>query len=468
MTAKIEFHGRPGRRPGAASGLAVSVLSVTATTALIFLVKKHAPVVSTGMLYLLGVLLISVYWGLWLGVFTAVTSGLAFNWFHIPPTGRFTIDDAENWVALAMLLLTAVVVSSIAELARSRLAQAEQRRREADLTAALARLFSASEAVHAVEPAAAMIAEALRLDRVELSLGRYATEGPSMRVLRGPGGPVAALRFEGELDEEAAATLSESVVPALEALIVAAIERETLTTEVVEKQALKRSDELKTALLRAVSHDLRTPLTSIAAAGEALQSSEISNQDRIALAEAVSSEAARLAAVVEKLLDLSRLKAGELRPHDDWCAVEEIVQTAIDAVGEANVSLHSDDDLPLLRADAAQLERAFANLIENAVRHGAGKPVTISLRHLSGTVIARVVDQGPGVPPDQIEAIFEPFHQLPSEDGSGGGAGLGLAIVRGMVEANRGRVWAESLPGQGASFVIELPVEPVPKHGNSA
>lgn len=443
----------------------VALGAVAAITALIYPVKSHAPVVSAGMLYLLAVLLVSTYWGLWLGLFTALASATAFNWFHIPPTGRFTINEGENWVALAMLVVTAVVVSSIAELARNRLAQAEQRRREADLTAALARLFSATSTESAVGPAAEMIAEALRLGRAELTLGKYATEGPSMRVLRGPDGPIAALLYNGELDEEAASTLNESVIPALEALIVAALEREKLTAEVVEKQALERSDELKTALLRAVSHDLRTPLTSIAASGEALQSDSINAEDRRALAEAISDEAARLTGVVEKLLDLSRLQAGELKPHDDWCAVDEIVQVAIDqaAPGDAGVSLHAEDDLPLVRADAAQLERAFANLIENAVRHGDGKPVSVNLRGTGDRLVARFVDQGPGIPADQIEAIFEPFHQLSGDaHGPSGGAGLGLAIVRGMVEANRGHVWAESLPDQGATFVVELPVEPVP------
>lgn len=457
--------------PARIAGLVVSLASVAAITGLIYAVKTVAPVDSTGMLYLLAVLLVSTIWGLSLGLFTAVASALAYNWFHIPPTGRFTIYDGENWVALAMLVVAAVVVSAIADLARSRFTQAERRRREADLTAELARLFSTSSAELAVTPASAMIAEALRLDSVELALGKYAVEGPSMRVLRKSNQPVAVLRFKGTLDKGAAATLNDSVVPALEALIVAALEREALTEEVVEKEALERSDELKTSLLRAVSHDLRTPLTAIAAAGDALQAESIGNDDRRALAESISHEAARLAGLVEKLLDLSRLQAGELKPHDDWCAVDEIVQVVIDHATRSggSVALHSEDELPFVRADAAQLERAFANLLENALRHGSGELVSVNIRRAGEKLLIRVVNRGPGIPGDQIEAIFEPFHQVAGEDRSRhGGAGLGLAIVRGMIEANGGKVWAESLPGQGAAFVVELPVDPVPTQAKVA
>jgi two-component system sensor histidine kinase KdpD len=457
--------------PARIVGLIVSLASVAAVTGLIYPIKTVVPVGSTGMLYLLAVLLVSTFWGLSLGLFTSVVSALAYNWFHIPPVGRFTIYDSENWVALAMLVVAAVVVSAIAELARSRFAQAEQRRREADLTAELARLFSASSAELAVAPAAAMIAEALRLESVELALGKYALEGPSMRVLRRNKLPVAVLRFKGTLDKEARATLNDSVVPALEALIGATLEREALIEEVIAKEALERSDNLKTSLLRAVSHDLRTPLTAIASAGDALQAASIDDDERRALAEAVSQEAARLADLVEKLLDLSRLQSGELKPRNDWCAVDEIIEVVIDLATRSggSVALHAEDELPLVRADAAQLERAFANLLENALRHGGGEPVSVNMRRVGEKLLIRVVNRGPGIPSDQLEAIFVPFHQVTGEDRAHhGGAGLGLAIVRGMIEANGGRVWAESLPGQGAAFVVELPVEPVPSRATVA
>ena len=449
--------------PGILSGVAVAIVSVAIVTAIIYPVKTVAPAVSAGVIYLLAVLLVSTIWGAWLGIFTAMLSALAFNWFHIPPTGRLTIGDAQNWVALIVFVVTAIVVSSISDVSRTRALQADRRRREADLASELARLFSSAPPENAADQAAAMIADALELRGAQIVLGRFANEGPAMRVLRHDGVPIAALRFDGELDAEARRTLEEAVIPALEALIAAALEREALTKSLVEKEALRRSNEIKTSLLRAVSHDLRTPLMAISAAGEALQSPSVGADDRAALAASVSEQAARLSSLVSKLLDLSRVQAGELEPRRDWCAVDELVQTAIDQCGQPNrVELNVEDELPLVRADGALLERAFANLIDNALRYSGGEPVAVTLRRAPGHVRARVIDRGPGIDPSELETVFEPFQRGTAGERVLGGAGLGLAIVRGMVEANDGKVWAESLPGQGTTFVVDLPAEPVP------
>lgn len=460
MASRLRREILPAQKSGLLPGALTALLAVAVVTLLIYPIKEVAPAVSTGVIYLLAVLLVSSIWGLRLGIVTALLSALAFNFFHIPPTGRLTINEPENWVALAVLLVTAVVVSSIAELARGRARIAEQRRREAELTAELARLFSAAPVESACARAAAMTASALDLEEVEISLGSYAVEGPAMRVLRRGGAPVAVLRYKGKLDDDARTILNETVVPALEALIAAGLEREDLTAEVVEKEALERSDEIKTSLLRAVSHDLRTPLTAITAAAEALQSETISEADRKALAEAVGQESVRLTSLVEKLLDLSRIQAGEVSPRRDWCAIDEIAQAVVDqAVSEGGtVDLAVDSELPLVRADGALIERALANLIENGVRHSGGKPVSVHLRSSGRTLLVRVVDQGPGIAAAELDSIFMPFER----SGESTGAGLGLAIVRGMVEANDGTVWAESLPGQGSTFTIKLPVEEVP------
>ena len=171
--------------------------------------------------------------------------------------------------------------------------------------------------------------------------------------------------------------LRERVAPALSTLLAATLDREELTREVVETAALRRSDELKTAILRSVSHDLRSPLTAMVAAGEALGSPDLPDEDRRELAAAIAAEGARLTRLVEKLLDLSRLQAGTATPRRDWCSLEEVIRAAAEGTG-AKLSL--DADLPLIEADAAQLERAFANLLENAVRHSGGRPVSVRAR----------------------------------------------------------------------------------------
>jgi two-component system sensor histidine kinase KdpD len=261
------------------------------------------------------------------------------------------------------------------------------------------------------------------------------------------------------------AILEERIAPTLETLMVAALDREALVREVVESAALRRSDELKTAILRAVSHDLRSPLTAMVAAGEALGSPALPDDDRRELAAAIASEGARLTRLIEKLLDLSRLEAGTAEPRRDWTSIEEVIRAAVEAVGAGpgRISLVLDNDLPLIDADAAQLERAFANLLENALRHSDGFPVSVRARVSGGRLLVRIVDRGPGIPLAEQARIFEPFYRAPGARDTG--SGLGLAIVKGFIEGNGGRVHVESLPEQGTSFVVSLPLPP---HGAGA
>jgi two-component system sensor histidine kinase KdpD len=230
----------------------------------------------------------------------------------------------------------------------------------------------------------------------------------------------------------------------------------------VETSALRRSDDLKTALLRAVSHDLRSPLTAILTAAGALGSGSISAAERAELVADITAEAERLSRLVDNLLDMSRLEARTAEPRVEWCSIEEVVLAAVDdvALPAGTFALALDPDLPLIRADAAQLERAFANLLENSARYSGGHPVSVRARAVGPRILVRVVDRGPGVPAAETARIFEPFYRSPGAANGHRGSGLGLAIVRGFVEANGGRVWVESLPGQGSSFVVELPLEP--------
>jgi two-component system, OmpR family, sensor histidine kinase KdpD len=434
-----------------ALGLVVAAGSLALTTLLLYPLSDIAPPVSLGVLYLLAVLLVSSLWGLVPGVVTGVAAALAFNFFHIPPTGRLTVEHAENWVALAVFVIAAVVASSLSELARQRAEEAEQRRREADLAAALARLLLGTpEPGSALAPAAKRIADALRIDSVAVVLERVEGDERHAAV---PLGDIGTLLVPAAAEEVA----RERVAPALEALLRAAVERERLTNEVVETSALRRTDEIKTAVLRSVSHDLRSPLTAIVAAGDALSSPSLDAEDRIELADTIAHESRRLTRLVDQLLDLARLEAGNAAPHADWCSLEEVIRAAIEDTGTPDrVRLAIEADLPLVRADAGQLRRALANLIENALRYGEHEPVSVRARVSGGRILMRVVDQGPGIPLPEQERIFAPFYRGP--DAAGQGSGLGLAIVRGLVEANGGRVHVESLPGQGTSFVVELPL----------
>lgn len=362
-------------------GVVATLAAVAAGTLLVYPLKSVAPVVSLGVVYLPAILVISIVWGLRMGLLASVASAAAFNFFQIPPLHRFTIAEEENWVALAAFVIAAIVSSTVAGLARARAVEAERRREEADRA----------------------LAELEALTR----------------------------------------------------------ERDRMQAEAVEAEALRRSDELKTALLRSISHDLRTPLTSIIAGGSALSSETLTAEERAELSAAIVGEGNRLSRLVENLLDMSRLEAGKAEPHREPVDLAEVLDAAREGVGSsASVRLAIDPDLPMVDADAAQLERAFANLLENAVRYSEGRPVSARSRLVDGNIVVRVVDQGPGIPESEWERIFEPFQR---GDTANAGSGLGLAIVKGFIEANGGEIGIESLPGQGTSFVVTLP----PQAGDS-
>ncbi len=359
------------------SGVLATAAAVAIATLLVYPLKTVAPAVSLGVVYIPGVLLVSSVWGWRIGLLAALASALAFNWFHIPPTGRFDVAADRDAVALVTFVIVAVAGSALAEIARARAAEAERRRGETE-------------------------------------------------------------RALAELREMAA-------------------ERDRIEAEAIEAGALRRSDELKTALLRSVSHDLRTPLTSIIATGTALDSPSLTEAERHELSAAVVQEGQRLSRLVENLLDVSRLESGNAEPQQEPIDLAGLLEAARESIGGdgVEVRLGTDPEVPPLTADPVQLERAFANLFENAVRHGGGRPVLVRSGESGGRLVVRVVDQGAGIPEPERERIFEPFYR---RRGAGSGFGLGLAIARGFIEANGGEVAVESVPGQGSTFVVSFPL----------
>lgn len=474
--------GQPPRR----AGVLAALLAVALSTLIVYPLAKVAPVVSLSVVYLPAVLVVSVTWGVWLGLATAILSAAAFNFFHLPPVGRFTLHNSSNWVALAAFVVVAGLASSVAEVTRARTRDAEERRREADLAAEMARLLlRGDDLAEALPTAAARLAHTLELSSASIEMEAVAADERSVAFpLREGTRRLGTLLVGAGTSEANLRRLQERVVPALEALLSAALERETLLGGVVETAALRRADTVKTALLRAVSHDLRSPLTAISAAGEAVGSPSLSPEERAEMASVIQEETRRLARLVDNLLDLSRLEAGAAEPHREWTSVEELIRAAVEEVGAPSgaFALSIDPDLPLVSVDPVQLERAFVNVLENAQRHSGGHPVSIrarAVRQLSvarapaggsvgprqegsrptgDRVIVRIVDRGPGIPPAQLERVFEPFYRAGTLGGGHRGSGLGLAIARGFTEANAGWLHVESLPGQGATFVFELPL----------
>ncbi len=300
----------------------MAVLLVAFCTLLIYPLKHVAPVVSLGVVYLLAVLVVSTTWGVSLGIVTALMSGFAFNYFHLPPVGRLTIRDPNNVVALVAFMVVAGLASSVAEVARARAREAVERRREADLAAEMGRLLlRGGRLAEDLPTAAARLSQVLGLPSAAIEL--EAVEGDERRIafpLREGPRRLGTLLVPSDSAEGTLRRLQERVVPALEGLLSAALERESLLTDVVETAALRRADVVKTALLRAVSHDLRSPLTAILAAGEAIGSASLSEDERRDMAGIVQGETQRLARLVDNLLDLSRLEAGAAEPRTAWTA----------------------------------------------------------------------------------------------------------------------------------------------------
>ena len=440
-------------------GLAVAVASVAAITGVNYGLRELAPPVSTGVVYLLAVLLVSSYWGLGLGLLTGFLSAAAFNFSHIPPTGEFHVADAGNWVALGVFLIAAGVTSTLAHAARERAEEAERRRREADLTTEMARLLlGGSSTENSLREAGRRIAAAFGLEsvRVELSWIDSGSHEKALPLV------VASTRIGTVLvpkdaEPESLAAIRDRVVPALQTLVAAARRRAELESQLIETKALRRSDAVQKSLLRAVSHDFRSPLTAITTAVRGLRSGTLSDEAHDELTSIAASETERLTRLVENLLDLSRLQAGGAAPRASSCSLEEIVRAAADASPEpdAGFDIALDDQLPALNFDAAQLERAVANVLENSARFAGDRPVTVRARAAGAWLTLRVSDQGPGIARDELQRIFEPFHR--SLERPSGGSGLGLAIARGFVEANGGRLRAESARGEGSTFVFQLP-----------
>jgi two-component system sensor histidine kinase KdpD len=468
--------------PPRRTGVLVALLAVAISTLIVYPLKHVAPVGSLSVVYLPAVLVVSITWGLWLGYGSAIVSALAFNYFHLPPVGQLDIHDSSNWVALVAFLVVAALASSLAEVTRARTRDAEERRREADLAAEMARLLlRGNDLGEALPTAAARLAHTLGLSSAAIEM--EAVEGDERTVafpLREGTVRLGTLLVGAGSSETTLRRLQERVVPALEALLSAALERDALLGGVVETAALRRADTIKTALLRAVSHDLRSPLTAISAAGEAVGSATISSSEREELASVIQEETQRLSRLVDNLLDLSRLEAGAAEPRRSLVSVEELLGAALGELAGSpeEFTLSLDPELPLVSVDAVQMERAFVNVLENARRHSGGHPVSVRARAVrslgarggsdatSGEsangrgvdrVIVRIVDRGPGIPPAQLERVFEPFYRAGTAAGEHRGSGLGLAIARGFAEANDGSLHVESLPGQGATFVFELP-----------
>ena len=446
------------RRADPLLGFAASVVAVAIVTGVIGLLDNFVPVLSLGALYVFAVLPIAILWGLPLAIGVSVASMLVFNFFYLPPTHSLTLSDSRNWFALVVYVVTSAVVSELA--ARSR-----RRATEAGLLAEIAKsLLERGSVSGELDQIAAGAARALGAGDARIELGE---PSPELRADPDATPLIAGNRRVGTIALHAPRWpyrgTDSPLLPAMASLLAVAIDQERLAREALEAEALRRSDALKTALLRTVSHDLRSPLMTILTSASALSRPDLSlgEADRADLLDGILSEARRLDRLVSNLLDLSRLQAGAAVPEPEVWAADSLVVQALSSLGHSadSVEVTLSAVSPVVRVDANQIERALANLIENAIKYSPDHAAHVVVSSTAREALVRVVDHGPGLAPEEIQRVFAPFQRGSLSDVEG--AGLGLAIARGFAEANGGRVWAESLAGQGATFVLALPIADV-------
>ncbi|WP_031013863.1 sensor histidine kinase [Streptomyces sp. NRRL F-5727] len=397
---------------------------------------------------------------------SAAAGSLLLNWFFTPPIHRITIADPLNIVAIAVFFGVAMAVASVVDLAARRTQQAARLRAESEVLSYLAGSVLRGET--SLDALLERVRETFSMESVAL-LER--ADGAEPWVRAAAVGPHPAARPEdADVDmpvgDHLALALSGRVLPAEDRRVLGAfaaqaavvLDRQRLVGEAEEARKLAEGNKIRTSLLAAVSHDLRTPLAGIKASVSSLRSDDVewSEEDRAELLEGIEAGADRLDHLVGNLLDMSRLQTGTVTPLIRAVDLDEVVPMALGGVPDGSAEADIPETLPMVEVDKGLLERAVANIVENAVKYSPdGVPVAVGASVLGDRVELRVVDRGPGVPDESKDGIFEPFQRF-GDAPRGSGVGLGLAVARGFVEAMGGTLSAEDTPGGGLTMVLTL------------
>jgi two-component system sensor histidine kinase KdpD len=441
------------------AGAALAVTGLPLLTVALDALQPHLNLSDDLLIYLVAVVAVTVVGGFWPAVVAAVGACLLLNWFFTAPLHTFTIAEPRNLLALVLFVTVTVAVSSVVHLAARREADAARSTKETESLLSLAQtvLGGADTPGDVLDHLTASHGgHAMLLERVSGRWIKVASSGeldPSLSTLRFEVRPDLALEVSGQ-----AASATTPLLAGYTAQAVAALDRARLRTQAAQAEALAEGDRMRTALLRAVSHDLRTPLASIKASVSSLRQTDVhwSAEDEAELLANIEQNADRLDALVGNLLDMGRLQAGSLEPFLRATAVDEVAPVALRGLDDADqLVIVVPDDLPLVRADPGLLERVLANLFSNALRHSPPdlRPM-LRAKEDGDRVVLDVVDHGTGVPAGLKERIFEPFARL---DKRSPGVGLGLAVAKGFAEAMGGTIVAVDTPGGGLTVRLTLP-----------
>jgi two-component system, OmpR family, sensor histidine kinase KdpD len=453
-----------------AGEIAAAVGAVTVSTGVAWILFGHQSLPDVAMAFLLGVVAVAVRRSLGAALLAAVLSVLSYDFFFIPPYLSFTVDDGRHVVTFVVMFVVAALISTLTQRIRRQASDAEVREQRTARLYAMTRELSSARGFDALR--------AIAIRHVgELCEGEAAilVPGPPGGAdargidvpLAGAGGRIGVLRVvpgvRGRFDDlEQRATLETFA-----AQIAGALERARAADEAEEARLEAETERLRSALLSSVSHDLRTPLAVITGAATTLLTGAgaVDAAAQRDLLSAICDESSRLTRLVTNLLDMTRLTAGSLAVHKEWESIEAVAGAALGRVEErlAGRPIHASlpPDLPLVPFDAVLVEQVLINLLENAAKYTpAGSAIDIRAAATPDEVSVEVADRGPGVPAAERERIFDKFYRVPGA--RTGGAGLGLAICRGIVEAHGGRIRVADREGGGAVFCFTLPIEGAP------
>jgi two-component system sensor histidine kinase KdpD len=451
------------------TGLAIGLIGVPVMTAILSQLRDSIGLPTVLLLFLALVVTTASVGGTIPAVVTAIAAFLAANWYFTEPIHRWTIGEGENLIALLVFLGVAVAVSWFVDTAARRTREVAYSRREAAALVQLAATMGEDDPIPALLghlrtvfglTGAALLQRTPEGWRVEASSGTPVPERPEDADLVQDLNPDAMLALTGR----SIAAEDQVILNAFATQLAVVLEHGRLRTEAARAHALAEANELRTALLQAVSHDLRTPLASIKASVTSLNQSDVewSAQETQQFLATIDDETDRLTNLVANLLDMSRIQAGVLRPVLRPVALEEVVPSAVMSLGPRATAVDTSvsETLPPVLADSALLERALANVIDNAVRVSAdGQRVRVEAGAFGDHIDLRVIDRGPGILPEQREQVFRPFQRL-GDTRTGTGVGLGLAVARGFLTAMGATIEIDDTPGGGTTVLMSLEIAP--------
>lgn len=460
-------------------GYGTALAGVALVTGIIGLVHAFAQIANISILYLIAVLVISSRFGRGPAILASFAAFFAFNWFFVEPYHTLTVAHTEEVIALFVLLMTAVVTGQLAAVSRARNRELLRREREAQLLRAIVATLNDPN----LAPGDAREAVEMRLCAdLELQSARIDVGSASQQIAPPPADPrhIRVLVLNSEAGERLGRLIAlrapeavpfdeadDALLNAAAAQLGSALERLRLRQEATEVETLRRTDELKTALLNAVSHDLRTPLASVLASAESLRQPDVdwTEEERQEFLVTIEQESQRLNNIVGNLLDLSRIQGGTLHPDRGWYELADLIADVVARLRsrypQHAFAVDVPLDLPPIYLDPVEIDQVLTNLLDNAAKYSpSGTKIWLSVQHDGRELRVQVADRGRGLPEEAMRHLFTPFYRVLHRRLQPGppGTGLGLAVARGLVEAHGGRIWAANRDGGGATFTFTLPM----------